>query len=360
MRLCVVAQIAPLVTTPMPTVDVDRDALVVEQEVPTLRQVIGARLATFTENAGAVGRGTEVAPADSSRVVANSARATAFAIAVIATCGCMVFAAGCGRSPTAPDGGGTHIRLRVTDRALRPVAGALLTIMSGPLAGTTKRADDAGRIELTGGGAGQVTLRVGRDDYETRTAALAWDSPTSGYRYYVPFWLETLEPPIGLDPGEYTLTLAIDVATARSFNTKAPCAGFPVEFASRSYRATIAEVSSPFWPYNRRVSSDHPTLLSHDLLSFAIAGRFVGFESDDPWLTEEFPEFRHLKIGGSARTSEPAIATGSSVSILFQGDFTFCQTRSFPSRDCWHERAEEIVDYRACFSDHATMVFAKR
>jgi len=48
------------------------------------------------------------------------------------------------------------------------------------------------------------------------------------------------------------------------------------------------------------------------------------------------------------------------VSVPFRGDFSYCQTKSFTSRDCWHERAEEIVDYHACSSDHATMVFTKR
>ena len=160
---------------------------------------------------------------------------------------------------TAPDGGGTYLRLTVTDRVNRPLARALIAVLDGPLAGTTKLTDDARRFELTGTAAGTVTIRVSRDGFQTRTHALSWAPRPRPV--YDPFWLDAVEPPIGLDPGDYTLTIAIDLATARnSGNTKATCAGFPVELTARSYRATIREESSPMSAYNRLVNSDDPTL----------------------------------------------------------------------------------------------------
>jgi hypothetical protein len=243
------------------------------------------------------------------------------------------------------------------DRANRPLVSALVEVVDGPLAGMTTRTDSAGKFELRGSAGGRPTVRVSRDGFHTRSQALtATDHP---------FWLESLEPSIGLDPGGYTLTLTIDVANASSWIPQAPCAGFPVELSSRSYRVTIAE--SPFAPavYNRLANADPPILPWHDffpqtLFGFGIVGRFVGIGWDEPTF-EELPGFRYLRIGGSdTATTEAATAFGPSVMVPFQGDFSYCQTRSRTSRDCWHERPEEIVAYHACSSSQATMVFTKR
>ena len=209
----------------------------------------------------------------------------------------------CGRSPTGPDGGGTHLRGLLTDRTWRPVAGALVGILDGPLSGTTKLTDGAGRFDLRGTVVGAVTLCVSRDGFHTRTQTLSWPPPTSAGPVHVPFWLETLEPPIGLEPGDYTMTLAIDLATASNWIDKAPCAGFPVDLASRSYRVTIGDGSSPMSAYNREVTADHPHA-SVAPVRVRAAGRFVGSEWDDP-LTEEFPGLRHLSSSDEGESLSP-------------------------------------------------------
>jgi hypothetical protein len=264
-------------------------------------------------------------------------------------------AAGCGRSPTEPDGRDAHIRLTVVDRVGRPVAGALIDVLDGRLAGTTKLTNAAGSFELTGTAAGTTALRASRDGFHTRTQAFS--SNSGGY---APFWLDTLEPPIGLDPGDYTLALSIDLATASTWIQRAPCAGFPIEFASRTYRATIAE-SSPIYVANRVVTAGDPTLLYHGLFGFGVVGRVVAFEWEDA-LTEEFPGFRYLDIGGFAPAPEPVIASGSTVSIPFLGDFAYCQLKSARGgyNHCSQVPAELIVDSHSCSSDHATMAFTKR
>ena len=63
-----------------------------------------------------------------------------------------------------------------------------------------------------------------------------------------------------------------------------------------------------------------------------------------------------------APTIEPAVATGSSVSIPFNGEFRFCQLSSARGiyNDCSQVPAEQIVDYHSCTSDRASMVFTKR
>jgi hypothetical protein len=289
------------------------------------------------------------------------ARAAAFPIGVLATSGCVLFAAGCGRSPTAPDGGGITIRAAVTDRLGHPLTGALIDVLDGPLAGTTKLTDYAGKFELTVGATGTVTLRASREGFQPRTQAVFSQPPNIGVGFLIV--LDSLEPPIGLAPGDYTLTVAIDLATASDHRSspQAPCSGFPVDLAARSYRATIVEASNPLVLYNRWVSADDPTLLYHNLLDLSVAGRFVGFEWD-AGLIEEFPGFRYLNILGTAPTTEPAIAAGSSVSIPFSGGFWYCQTKSarVGYNNCSQVPADQIVEHHMCESDHATMVFTKR
>lgn len=284
-------------------------------------------------------------------------RGAALVIGVLATCGCVMFAAGCGGSPTAPDGSDDFVTFTVSDRLRRPIAGALVAVLDGPLAGTTKVTDAAGRVALRTRGAGSVTVRASSDGFHTKTETASWHQSDGAARVYL--WLDSSEPPLGLEPGAYTLTISIDLASATTWMTQAPCAGFPLELASRSYRATVTEASSLLPSYNRLVSADDPTLTWPQLFAFGVAGRFVGFEWDDP-LTEALPGFRNLRIGGAAPTTEPGVVAGASVSIPFHGSFEYCQTKSGHTNSCWHEPAEKIVEFHSCSSDHATMVFTKR
>ena len=213
---------------------------------------------------------------------------TALAIGVLAASGCVLFAGGCGRerSPTAPDvnpgissppqSGQSHIRGSVSDTVRRPLAGALVAVLDGPLAGTTKLTP-AGRFELTGTAAGTVTLRASRDGFQTKTQPVLWQTSTSSATVDGFIQLDTLEPPIGLFPGDYTLKIAIDLATAKDHPNipQAPCAGFPVNLASFTYEVTIGE-----GPYDRYVRAEDRPLHFENLFSFSVAGRFVGFEID--------------------------------------------------------------------------------
>jgi hypothetical protein len=285
------------------------------------------------------------------------ARVAAIALGVLGTWGCVLFAAGCGHSPTGPDGSGARGRVTVTDRLHRPIAGAIVAILDGAHAGTTGVTDAAGRADLRFETAGALTIRASKDGYHTRTQTV---SPylADGWAWYAPIWLEAVEPPLGLEPGNYTLTISIDLRTATTWMPQAPCAGFPIELASRNYRITITEASLS-QSYNRIVRADDPTLAWPVLFGFGVAGQFVGFEWDDP-LTEVLPEFRNLRIGGGAPTTEPGVVSGASVSIPFYGSFEYCQTKSGHTNSCWHEPAEKIVAFHSCSSDHATMVFTTR
>jgi hypothetical protein len=254
----------------------------------------------------------------------------------------------------------THIRGSVSDTVLRPLPGALVTVLDGPLAGTTKLTDAEGKFELTGTAAGAATLRVSLDGFQTKTQSVSWRTPTSlaGLDGFIR--LDTLEPPIGLDPGDYTLTIAIDLATAVNETglPKAPCAGFPVDLASFTYRVQIGLVEGTDFRY---VRADNRPLHYPELFWFSVAGRFVGFEIDHG-IPHDFPGFRFLNIFGAAPTGVPASATASSLTIPFYAGFRYCEMTSARGiyNDCSQVPAEQIVDYHSCTSDHATMVFTKR
>ena len=131
--------------------------------------------------------------------------------------------------------------------------------------------------------------------------------------------------------------------------------GVPVNLASFTYRVQILEGTS-----GRYVRADNRPLHYEALFGFSVAGRFVGFEINHG-IPYDFPGFRFLNISGVAPTSEPTVATGSSLSIPFYGEFRYCELKSARGgyNDCSQVPAEQIVDYHSCTSDHATMVFTK-
>jgi hypothetical protein len=115
-----------------------------------------------------------------------------------------------------------------------------VAVLDGALTGTAKVTDAAGRVELRTKTEPSLTVRVSRDGFHTKTEILSGQSSDGVARFYL--WLDSFEPTLGLEPGAYTLTIAIDLTTATTWMAQAPCAGFPVELASRRYRALSNEV----------------------------------------------------------------------------------------------------------------------
>ena len=287
-----------------------------------------------------------------------------------------VLAAGCGDRPPSPIAPGTqlapatespayHILGTVMDKLSRRLAGAVVTILDGPLAGTTTRSDGSGRFEFKANSTGNVTLRASRDGFESQTVTARWEPLAWDAEIGWPFWLESLAPTIGLEPGAYTLRVAVDLANARDWKERpdAPCAGFPVELASRTYRAEIKEVAPPAH-YTHSVTGEDATLRWRDLFAFFVAGSHVGFDMDGgvgAGLYEDFPGFRYLEIGGHTR-QEAAVRDGSSVSIPFDGAISYCRLKSArgPNEDCYQVPPDRILEHHVCFFDRGTLVFIRR
>jgi hypothetical protein len=282
-----------------------------------------------------------------------------------------VLAVGCGGSPSpvAPGGqlrGEYYIQGAVLDTGSRSLPDATVTIVDGPLAGTSTRTNDGGRFDLRGSSPGTATLRIGRDGFQTWTGTATWLRVGSGQAgTFSVFRLVALESPIGLEPGRYTLTVTVDLANARDWKDRpdASCAGFPAALASRSYRA---EIKAPQLDDYRVVTAEDPTLRSPYLFGFHISGDYVGFWMDGyagDGILEDFPGFRYLEIGGgSTSTREPAVRDGSSISVPIQGGLSYCHLKSAlgPDNYCFQMPADQILEHHVCFFDRATLVFTKR
>jgi hypothetical protein len=280
-----------------------------------------------------------------------------------------LLAVGCGDrpspSPVAPGGqpaGEYYIEGSVSDTGFRGLPDAVVTIVDGPLAGTTTRTNEAGRFELRGGGPGTATLRISRDGFQTRTVTATWlrvgGVPAGGWTV---FRLDSLEPAIALEPGLYTLTVTVDLANARD-GRDAPCAGFPVELASRSYRAEIKASALNYYA----ATAEDPALRSPYLFGFHISGSYVGFWMDGyvgDGILEDFPGFRYLEsAGGSTSSRQPAVRNGSSVSIPFEGGISYCHLKSArgPNNYCFQMPADQVLEHHDCHFDRATLVFTER
>ena len=248
------------------------------------------------------------------------------------------------------------------DKLARPLADAVVTILDGPLAGTTTRTKASGKFEFGVHSPGLTTLRASRDGFVAQTEALRVP-PIPGAVVGTSFFLESLEPPIGLEPGTYTLSVTVDLATGRDWKERpdTTCAGFPVALASRSYRAEIKE-TRPGSFYTHAVTAEDPTLRWRELFGFFVKGSYVGFSMEggvNAGIYEDFPGFRYLEIGGGTKQTEPAVRSGSSIAIPFSGAISYCHLKSARGvdQDCYQVPAEQILEHHVCLSDHNMLVF---
>ena len=267
------------------------------------------------------------------------------------------------------------LRGQTFDRIDRAIGGITVEVLDGRGAGTTRRTDAQGHFELSSSdfvsGAG-VTLRFSGNGVRTRTANAQWYSVSSLRGAYPRFWLDTIDPPIGLEPGAYTLSVGFDLTTATPV-AGASCSGFPEELAARSYQTSIGTIPSPdLYKFDRVINSEEPTLhgadswqpggVSRALFSFAVVGPFVGFDMDEQGILEEFPGFRYLNVNGVSSTTEAATVSGTSISVRMNAWFSYCELTAPLGKDayCGAVPRDRVKAQYVCRSDNATMVFTKR
>ncbi len=223
--------------------------------------------------------------------------------------------AGC--SPTAPSllpragvpPTPTAIQLQGSVRdQVRPLAGALVSAVSGPEAAAVT--DATGRFSITGPGverfAGTDTFRADKDGYASGLRSLA-----SG----LAFVLEPLPPAVNIG-GEYTLTITADSA----------CTDLPAEVRTRTYAARF---SGGGGAVALGSVSGATFLRGQTEIDGYIRGHTVEFTTDvhgPGWIVEEVAPNTYLAIRGSSLA--PVTTPVSTISGPFEGLIEYCAASS--------------------------------
>ena len=255
----------------------------------------------------------------------------------------------------------TYLLGWVDDPVGRRIVGASIEIVDGRRAGARTLSDESGFFAFDGGPTGAVTLRTSRADFASITTATRWTTNPSEHTHIT---LKPLEPPLPIVPGEYTLTFISDPTGTGWFG--ATCPGFPPEFLSRTYEATIARASLSDRLEVRFRSATLVKVPGPFEFGFSItqAGHFVGFELEIGFNgpTEELPGNRYVNISGSAPTAEPATLTDDSLTIPFWGTFEYCQLSSPMGgyHSCNRMAPAQRLEYYVCSSRHDRVVLTKR
>ena len=293
-------------------------------------------------------------------------RARRFA-GVVATLACVVLAA-CQPAPTVPTGATTapastqsHLEGQVTDALLLGLPGALVEVLDGPDTGKRVVTDADGKFAVTGTAPANspVTLRASKDGHQPITVATTWRA--LGNWSHVVVRLPGFEPADALEAGNYTVTIGIDLETARSRIAAAPCPGFPVELASRTHDARITEAPAGV----RHVDIPAIPVRAVRGVNFQmfVAGDRVVFDVGDDGILEELPGFRYLTVWAGVLPGDPRQLTpGSSISIPVTGEFRYCELKSARGiyNDCSQVPGDLVLDYHSCTSDRVTLTFTKR
>ncbi len=167
------------------------------------------------------------------------------------------------------------------------------------------------------------------------------------------------EPYDALGAGEYTITIAIDLESARSRLPAGPCPGYPVELSSRTYNARVTE-----GPAGRReVNATSPTVARESGFSMFVEGDRAVIDGDNDGIREDFPGFRVLTVWVGALPTDPRqLTSGASTSIPVTGEFRYCELKSALGAwyDCSQVPGNQILAYHSCTSDRVLMTFTKR
>jgi hypothetical protein len=241
---------------------------------------------------------------------------------------------------------------QVLDAASRPVPGAAVEVLDGPLTGRMGTADAGGWFALPGpfNGSEAVRIRAVRDGYDEQIQTVTC-CPSSGLRtVIVVFSLSTLVPDVA---GGYTLTIQADDA----------CPHLPEEVRRRTYGMSIA-ATPPDLAWTR---ASHGATLSGATFFAAPFGRQdwlpvdvtpsqlrLIFDTEGPWILEELAPSTYLAFYGQATV---AVGTaGSTMSGPLNGTIEMC-TGVVPPHGYYYDcRLAGGVNSIRCTSTHRVTV----
>lgn len=253
----------------------------------------------------------------------------------------------------------SHLLGLVADSAFRPLAGVAVEVTDGPQAGLSAISAEDGAFEISGTSTGTLTLRTTKDGFMTTTQSGSWRPVTD--HQLVTVIMEPLGASLGLEPGNYTISLTADRSTSRD---GAACSGFPDAFLTRSYAATITPQSTharSLFSVILQLNNPAPFVAAMGF-GLGIAGNAVGFTIDGPAISEVLPDYTYLEISGSARPDVAATSTASGISVPFSGSFQYCVLKSAMDvhNNCFLTPVDQKIAYAQCLSSDARMLLSKR
>lgn len=216
-----------------------------------------------------------------------------------------------------------------------------------------------GKFEFTGPTRfGLVNLRASKDGYRSITTVASWTT-LGVFSAPIILRLPGFESYEAIEAGDYTMTIAFDVATARTRIPDAPCPSYPVELASRTYDVRITAAPTG----ERQVSlTDLSGALWFSFPMFVADDRVVLDVGDDA-INEDLSGFRLLSVWAFVPLSNPSQLTlGSSISFPVRTEFRYCELKSGRGiyNDCSQVPGDQRLAYHSCTSDQGSMTFTRR
>ena len=101
----------------------------------------------------------------------------------------------------------------------------MVEVADGPQAGASAISTDSGIFEISGTSTGSVMLRTSKDGSSTATQNASW-RPAGGGRL-VTVTLESLGPSLGVEPGNYSISVTANRATSRDGAARAAASQTP-------------------------------------------------------------------------------------------------------------------------------------
>jgi hypothetical protein len=194
-----------------------------------------------------------------------------------------------------------------------------------------------------------IAFRATKEGYASATATgpLQFGWPSSTASLFIT--LESLVPPVKIEPGAYTLTLIADSA----------CTDIPSDLRTRTYAATIAPARDA--PNTRYLVDVSGPFLSPIGFGIGVAGNYLAFVIDGPAFFEHLPPFAYLEIAGAGGTSVET-STVSTISIPFAGSFEYCVLKSEMGRNnnCYTTAPDQKITYSQCLSQNDRMILSRR
>jgi hypothetical protein len=201
----------------------------------------------------------------------------------------------------------------VRDTALRPLAGARVEVIDGPLAGESASTDGAGRFDLPGTFSYAATVRAAKEGYVPSTKS--YQARTPG-RQAIDLVLELTTPSVNI-AGEYVVTLMAD----------ASCSGeLPDAARTRTYTVVIGSLSNSPGQYQAVLSgATFFPVRGDDQFLISVAGTDASFFFGAPYddgssIVEQLAPSTYLAIWGGASLS----VGGPTIAGPLNGGFEYC------------------------------------